>query len=266
MFSASSYHNQFKNSYEDDEYWPNYYSLPSKSSYKDEAFHPRQYPHSWSRFNDIYSDEFEPEEEYPVNELEAEKPIPRSEDYFSYDENDDVSPSRWCKINKNCSGNNQSPVILYESLTFRGQKASHPLTIEGFAKVPIALTATNSGHSIAVRLEYEGEPARISGGPLKSSYILDNIHWHWGENDAAGSEHALNGKRYAAEAHFVFYNAKFGKFEKKFAKILFILLVCLASLADAATQFEGVSIAESISDSHNIENFYFTAYRSGCFL
>jgi len=40
----------------------------------------------------------------------------------------------------------------------------------------------------------------ISGGPCKeSSYILEQFHLHWGETDAAGSEHLVNSRPHSAE-------------------------------------------------------------------
>jgi len=40
----------------------------------------------------------------------------------------------------------------------------------------------------------------ITGGPCKEfSYILEQFHLHWGEEDAAGSEHLINSSAYPAE-------------------------------------------------------------------
>ena len=38
--------------------------------------------------------------------------------------------------------------------------------------------------------------ALLSGGPLAGSYQLLQLHFHWGENDTVGSEHAVDGARY----------------------------------------------------------------------
>ena len=40
-------------------------------------------------------------------------------------------------------------------------------------------------------------------------YILDSFHFHWGSAEN-GSEHTIDGKMFAAEMHFVHYNAKYG--------------------------------------------------------
>jgi len=40
----------------------------------------------------------------------------------------------------------------------------------------------------------------VTGGPCKDhSYVLEQIHLHWGEDDSAGSEHHINAHSFAAE-------------------------------------------------------------------
>lgn len=55
------------------------------------------------------------------------------------------------------------------------------------------------------------KPVRLFGGPLNVPYILDNVHWHWGAFDGAGSEHTINNMRYSAEMHLVAYNSKYSE-------------------------------------------------------
>jgi carbonic anhydrase len=70
----------------------------------------------------------------------------------------------------------------------------------------------NNGHSAKFTFNYpNGKPARLLGGPLKVAYNLDSFHFHWGEIDAAGSEHTLNSRRYSAELHLVTYNSNYGE-------------------------------------------------------
>ncbi|XP_014373992.1 carbonic anhydrase 13 isoform X3 [Alligator sinensis] len=47
----------------------------------------------------------------------------------------------------------------------------------------------------------------LIGGPLAGTYRLRQIHFHWGSSDDAGSEHAVDGMKYAAELHVVHWNA-----------------------------------------------------------
>lgn len=147
-----------------------------------------------------------------INEIDdAEETASDKEEIFSYDHCDPYGPSNWGKINENCDGSYQSPVNLH---TFIAQpyRESQPLIIDGFDDVPSTVIATNDGHSATFRFKFWNEkPVRLFGGPLKTAYNLDNIHFHWGENDRAGSEHLLNSRRYSAEVHFVTYNSKYGE-------------------------------------------------------
>lgn len=220
--TASSYHNQVRNHYDDDFLWPKYFSAPRKSSYED-MYYPKRYPSSYMRFNDpsyygSYSNDISSNEissndisEALHDELGMDS-VGRGDDYFSYDENSEVGPSNWWKINENCSGRLQSPVRLYESLSFQVEPYE-PLTIKGFTAIPKSVLALNTGHSMAIRLNYgDGQkPVTISGGPLKVPYFFDNVHWHWGGEDNGGSEHYLNGRRYAAEIHLVCWSSKYCK-------------------------------------------------------
>lgn len=39
----------------------------------------------------------------------------------------------------------------------------------------------------------------LRGGPLQGVYRLRQLHFHWGSSDDHGSEHVVNGVRYAGE-------------------------------------------------------------------
>lgn len=130
---------------------------------------------------------------------------------FSYDECDAYSPSNWGKISENCLGYSQSPVNLHTYIA-KPSAPGQPLIIDGYDSIPSSVSVENSGHSAAFRFKFRNDkPVRFLGGPLKVAYILDNVHFHWGEDDHAGSEHLLNSRRYSAEVHLVTYNSKYGK-------------------------------------------------------
>jgi len=61
------------------------------------------------------------------------------------------------------------------------------------------------GHTLQVNVD-ESYGARISGGPLNNSYILNQFHLHWGSKSGQGSEHTLNGEMFDGELHLVHYN------------------------------------------------------------
>ncbi len=56
------------------------------------------------------------------------------------------------------------------------------------------------------------------GLPLESPYKLAQFHLHWGQSpNYMGSEHTLDGTQYAAELHFVHYNAKYANISEAVA-------------------------------------------------
>ena len=52
----------------------------------------------------------------------------------------------------------------------------------------------------------------ISGGGLNSTYIFQQLHFHWGTDDSRGSEHRIDNRKFAAELHMVHYNSKYGNY------------------------------------------------------
>lgn len=50
------------------------------------------------------------------------------------------------------------------------------------------------------------EGAYIKGGPLNSTYVFKQLHFHWGQNDLEGSEDRINNHSFAMEMHAVFFN------------------------------------------------------------
>lgn len=75
---------------------------------------------------------------------------------------------------------------------------------------PEPWTATNNGHSLSL-----SPPAlavfSLTGGPLgKDTYVLANIHMHWGATDSVGSEHSVHGVVAPLETHLVHFNTKYG--------------------------------------------------------
>jgi carbonic anhydrase len=48
------------------------------------------------------------------------------------------------------------------------------------------------------------------GGPLNGTYIFEQLHFHWGENDREGSEDLINNHSFAMELHAVFYKDRYG--------------------------------------------------------
>lgn len=52
--------------------------------------------------------------------------------------------------------------------------------------------------------------AVLRGGPLPQVYRLRQLHFHWGSSDDHGSEHVVNGVRYAGEVRLTTFYFKTG--------------------------------------------------------
>ncbi|NXH11520.1 CAH1 anhydrase, partial [Bucco capensis] len=57
----------------------------------------------------------------------------------------------------------------------------------------------NVGHSFHVNFEDKDNQSVLAGGPLTGTYRLRQFHFHWGQTDEQGSEHAVDGRKYASE-------------------------------------------------------------------
>ncbi|CAI4228684.1 unnamed protein product [Auanema sp. JU1783] len=49
----------------------------------------------------------------------------------------------------------------------------------------------------------------LTASHLKSTYRFLQFHAHWGSTSDCGSEHTIDGKRFASEIHFVFWNSMY---------------------------------------------------------
>ncbi|NXJ42673.1 CAH9 anhydrase, partial [Ciconia maguari] len=57
------------------------------------------------------------------------------------------------------------------------------------------------------------ESLAITGG-YAQQYRAVQLHLHWGSPSGPGSEHTVNGRRFAAEIHVVHYNTKYDNFKE----------------------------------------------------
>lgn len=112
-------------------------------------------------------------------------------------------PAHWHKDCPIANGKNQSPIDLItgEAKYDSGLK---PLTAK---YTPFSdAKFLNNGHSVQFQPS-PGNPSELTGGMLTAKYNFEQFHFHWGGNDAEGSEHRVDGKMYPAELHFVHWNS-----------------------------------------------------------
>lgn len=128
--------------------------------------------------------------------------------YFSYDPRHEMAPHNWKKQHPFCGGDAQSPMHL-RSKKCVPHTFSNPLRYPDSEKSPIKVTMENNGYSIGWKLEYNGTRPHLTGGPLKSNYVLEGMHLHWGLKSHTGSEHMVDGEFADAELHMLHRNVKY---------------------------------------------------------
>ncbi|XP_063749946.1 LOW QUALITY PROTEIN: carbonic anhydrase 4-like [Eleginops maclovinus] len=106
-----------------------------------------------------------------------------------------------------CAGNRQSPIdIVSASATADSNLTA--FTFTNFNDSSALTKIANTGKTVKVTL---ASGVQISGGGLSDTYDSLQFHLHWGNGSSVpGSEHTVNGKRYAMELHIVHSKATYG--------------------------------------------------------
>lgn len=113
-------------------------------------------------------------------------------------------PIHWNEFFPIADGDQQSPIEI-KTQEVKYDSSLRPLSIKydpASAKI-----ISNSGHSFNVDFDDTEDKSVLRGGPLTGSYRLRQFHLHWGSADDHGSEHMVDGVRYAAELHVVHWNS-----------------------------------------------------------
>ncbi|NXS98096.1 CAH9 anhydrase, partial [Jacana jacana] len=109
-----------------------------------------------------------------------------------------------------CAGNMQSPINIDTAKTIFSPQL-RPIQLSGYS-LPASsrLKLKNNGHTVVLELP---ESLAITGG-YAQQYRAVQLHLHWGSPSGRGSEHTIDGRRFAAEIHVVHYNTKYDSFDK----------------------------------------------------
>uniref|UniRef100_A0A3B3R3K1 Carbonic anhydrase n=1 Tax=Paramormyrops kingsleyae TaxID=1676925 RepID=A0A3B3R3K1_9TELE len=110
----------------------------------------------------------------------------------------------WSKSYPFCGGVFQSPIDLQTPL-LQYDPSLVPIEVHNYDLLAHEqLTLGNSGHAVKLYL-----PSKMYILGLPNRYSAVELHVHWGSpNTPAGSEHTIDGKRFAAELHVVHFNSK----------------------------------------------------------
>ncbi|MGH0115195.1 UNVERIFIED_CONTAM: hypothetical protein FKN15_070715 [Acipenser sinensis] len=92
--------------------------------------------------------------------------------------------------------NGYSFLVEFDDSTDKSRPSSIELSMAGPSSIELSMAA-------------------LSGGPLLNQFRLCQFHFHWGESNAVGSEHTVDGTLFPAELHLVHWNSsKYKSFEE----------------------------------------------------
>ncbi|XP_073406488.1 carbonic anhydrase 3-like [Dendrobates tinctorius] len=112
-------------------------------------------------------------------------------------------PDTWADYFPCAKGQSQSPIELHTRY-IKHDVSLRPWTFS--YRAASSMTIANDGTTI--RVMFDGSSV-IKDGPLTGSYRLRQLQFHWGSTDDQGSEHVIDGLKYAGELQFVHWNAKY---------------------------------------------------------
>ncbi|NXV72815.1 CAH9 anhydrase, partial [Atlantisia rogersi] len=109
-----------------------------------------------------------------------------------------------------CGGTMQSPINIDVAKTIFSPQL-RPIQLSGYS-LPASekFKLRNNGHTVQLELP---ESLAITDG-YAQQYRAVQLHLHWGSLSGPGSEHTINGHRFAAEIHVVHYNTKYESFKE----------------------------------------------------
>ncbi|GFY52401.1 carbonic anhydrase 6 [Trichonephila inaurata madagascariensis] len=113
-----------------------------------------------------------------------------------------IRQGKWPSKYPSCKGRQQSPVAI-ETKSVNTTVAMDRILYNEYNTPVTKATILNNGHTVQIFPE-DGVTRSIQ--TKVSKYILQQVHFHWGSQNNAGSEHTLDGIRYDLEAHFVHKN------------------------------------------------------------
>ncbi|CAC5395514.1 CA [Mytilus coruscus] len=97
-----------------------------------------------------------------------------------------------------CIGLRQSPVNIKTNDVIKNNRIV-PFDFSDLENTDgVEMEIRNNGH--AVIIDFPDHQPLIKGGGLQETLQLREFHFHWGSNSQWGSEHTINGHRYAMEA------------------------------------------------------------------
>lgn len=98
----------------------------------------------------------------------------------------------------------------------------------------------SSSSPVGFSFSYNGTRPYLTGGPLRSTYVFETMHMHW------GSEHAIDFTKADLEMHLIHRNVKYDSFEEAMQHPDGLVVVGL--LADASSTIEPFNMFKHLND------------------
>ena len=142
---------------------------------------------------------------------------------FNYDQQ-----VAWASLSgSQCAGMRQSPIDITTAQT----ETNSTLTSLLFSSWNKAVSGEYENVGFSVKFVPETLDATVTNH--LGAYIVLEFHLHWGNDGTQGSEHTINGKKYAAEIHFVSLKKGYPPITSSFGDTLSVVGV-LCEAADIA--------------------------------
>ncbi|XP_050294874.1 carbonic anhydrase 13 isoform X2 [Anthonomus grandis grandis] len=123
--------------------------------------------------------------------------------------NQENGPEKWPHTYPEAAGTRQSPIDI-KPVDLKTLNSNRKLS---WKYIP-EHTNEVSNPGYCWKVSVDGRGSELSGGPLEGTYVLEQFHCHWGKTNNEGSEHTINGKKFAGELHLVHWNStKYSSFE-----------------------------------------------------
>ncbi|XP_001357546.2 carbonic anhydrase 2 [Drosophila pseudoobscura] len=103
-------------------------------------------------------------------------------------------------------GKQQSPIPLVQSEALRHE--ARQLVFFNYTKPLYKPYLTHNGHTVRMNISetVEKQNPALAGSNLKTVYLAQQLHFHWGSEKSQGSEHTIDSQRYDGELHIVHKN------------------------------------------------------------
>lgn len=129
---------------------------------------------------------------------------------WNYNMTSEHGPDNWDDSYPMCGGRSQSPINIASIQANIDSLLTDFSYTDYSSNLPSEFEIKNTGSSIQLSGAWK---SAISGGGLTDGYKLSQLHFHWGQDGQAGSEHLIDGIASPLEIHLVHWNDKYETFD-----------------------------------------------------